>query len=162
MASLTAWSLAHKRSTGEPGGASKKQAGGSEKFLMNGVQLLAKLSLKNAMDIREIQSTVLTTVILNQDDLYVQAATAATQEFNKHQDQAKAGNGEPPAGPPHCYAWIQMLELLVTDGLAEEEKKAVQAFCSEHPSPEQMATFVHVCRVKKAFQKGKRKLLGCP
>ena len=25
-----------------------------------------------------------------------------------------------------------MLELLVTDGLAEEEKKAVQAFCSEH------------------------------
>ena len=158
MASLTAWSLAHKRSTGEPGGASKKQAGGSEKFLMKGVQLLAKLSLKNAMDIREIQSTVLTTVILNQDDLYVQAATAATQEFNKHQDQAKAGNGEPPAGPPHCYAWIQMLELLVTDGLAEEEKKAVQAFCSEHPSPEQMATVVHVCRVKKAFQKGKTKL----
>ena len=51
-----------------------------------------------------------------------------------------------------------MLELLVTDGLAEEEKKAVQAFCSEHPSPEQMATFVHVCRVKKAFQKGKTKL----
>ena len=158
MASLTAWSLAHKRSTGEPGGASKKQAGGSEKFLMKGVQLLAKLSLKNAMDIREIQSTVLTTVILNQDDLYVQAATAATQEFNKHQDQAKAGNGEPPAGPPHCYAWIQMLELLVTDGLAEEEKKAVQAFCSEHPSPEQMATVVHVCRVKKVFQKGKTKL----
>ena len=63
----------------------------SEEFLMKGAQLLAKLSLKNAMDIREIQSTVLTTVILNQDDLYVQAATAATQEFNKHQDQAKAG-----------------------------------------------------------------------
>eukprot|EP00435_Cladocopium_sp_Y103_P073949 s271_g46.t1 len=66
---------------GEPGGASKKQAGGSEKFLMKGAQLLAKLSLKNAMDIREIQSTV-------------------------------------------------------TDGLTEEDKKAVQAFCSEHPLPD--------------------------
>ena len=43
MASLTAWSLAHKRSTGEPGGASKKQAGGSEKFLMKGGSALGKI-----------------------------------------------------------------------------------------------------------------------
>ena len=50
----------------------------------------------------------------------------------------------------------------MTDGLAEEDKKAVQAFCSEHPSPDQMATVVHVCHVKQVFQKGKAKLLGCP
>jgi len=50
----------------------------------------------------------------------------------------------------------------VTDGLAEEDKKAEQAFCSEHPSPDQMAIVGHVCHVKKVFQKGKRKLLGCP
>ena len=62
---------------------------------MKGAQLLAKLSLKNALDIRKIQSTVLTTAILNQDDPYIQAATAATEEINKHKDQAKAGNGEP-------------------------------------------------------------------
>ena len=95
MASLTPRSLAHKCGTGAPGGNSKKQAGGFQKFLIKEVQLLAKLSLKNALDIRKIQSTVLTTAILNQDDLYIQAATAATEEINKHKDQAKAGNGEP-------------------------------------------------------------------
>ena len=80
---------------------------------------------------------------MNHDNAFVKAATDATQEHNKQQ---QAG-GSTPTGPPHCYAWVNMLELLVTDnmGLGEEGKHIIQKFCQEHASLEamgQLCTYV--------------------
>ena len=123
---------------------------------MKGMQVVAKLSLKHAMEMRELQAAVLTTVVMNQDDPIVKAATEATQEYHKRQ---QAG-GDTPQGPPHCYAWMGMLEMLVSEhtGIAEESTQSIRQFCQEYASAEAMATVIHVCRVKKAFQKGKVKV----
>ena len=152
--SLVSWNLANKRGGASSEQVSKKQAGGSEKFLMKGMQVVAKLSLKHAMEMRELQAAVLTTVVMNQDDPIVKAATEATQEYHKRQ---QAG-GDTPQGPPHCYEWMGMLEMLVSEDIAEESTQSIRQFCQEYASAEAMATVIHVCRVKKAFQKGKVKV----
>ena len=79
------------------------------------------------MEMRELQATVLTTVVMNQDDPIVKAATDATQV---NEDM----------------------------GLGEENTQSIRQFCQEYASAEAMATVIHVCRVKKAFQKGKVKV----
>ena len=51
------------------------------------------------------------TAVMNQDDPIVKAITDATQEYHK-----KAG-GDTPQGPLHCYAWMGMLEVLVSEDM---------------------------------------------
>ena len=79
------------------------------------------------MEMRELQATVLTKVVMNQDDPIVKAATDATQV---NEDM----------------------------GLGEENTQSFRQLCQEYASAEAMATVIHVCRVKKAFQKGKVKV----
>ena len=94
------------------------------------------------------------TAVMNQDDPIVKAATDATQEYHK-----KAG-GDTPQWPLHCYAWMGMLEVLVSEdmGLGEEKTQSIRQLCQEYASAKAMVTVIHVCRVKKAFQKGKVKV----
>ena len=53
---LTPWARTGADTDGKP---SKRQAAGSEKFLMQGIQVLTKPALKNAMDVRELQAASL-------------------------------------------------------------------------------------------------------
>ena len=109
------------------------------------MQILSKLALKNAMEVRQLRAAVLTTVLISHDDAFIKAAMEATQEYNGH----SARTSSP-------LRMDEMLEHLVSDavGLSEDNKASIKTFCTEYPTPEIMANVIHVCRVKEAFQKG--------
>ena len=88
--SLVSWNLSNKRGGASNEQASKKQAGGSEKFLMKGTQVLQKLSLKHAMEIRELQAAVLKTVVMNQDDPIVKVARVPQETARRRRYTTRA------------------------------------------------------------------------
>lgn len=125
---------------------------------MQGVQILTKLALKNAMDVRELQAASLVTVQLPKDNVMVNSMLTATRTFNAEQEKAKSSNGNPPEGQPHCHAWIALLEALNSQATPQEKEtleQHVQACCS---SPAAVACNVHVCRVKKCYDQSKMKI----
>ena len=42
------------------------------------MQILSKLALKNAMEVRQLRAAVLTTVLISHDDAFITAAMEAT------------------------------------------------------------------------------------
>jgi hypothetical protein len=98
---LTPW----VRTGAADGKSAKRQAAGSEKFLMKGIQVLTKLALKNAMDVRELQAASLMTVQLPKDNPMIQGMLTATRAFNDEQEKAKSSNTSPPEGQPHWPYW---------------------------------------------------------
>ena len=88
--SLTSWS---RTGNDKDGNASKRQAAGSEKFLMKGIQILTKLCLKNAMDIRELQAATLLTVQLPKENAFVESMIKATRAYNADQDRQQSREG---------------------------------------------------------------------
>ena len=152
---LTPWARTGADTDGKP---SKRQAAGSEKFLMHGIQVLTKLALKNAMDVRELQAASLVTVQLPKDNAMVSSMLAATRAFNAEQEKAKSSNASPPDGQPHCHAWIALLEAMNLQAHEQEKEilqPRVQNCCS---SPLAVACNVHVCRVKKCYDQSKMKI----
>ena len=111
---------------------------------MQGIQVLTKLALKNAMDVRELQAASLVTIQLPKDNAMVSSMLAATRAFNAEQEN-------PPHGQPHCHAWIALLEAMNLQANEQEKEilqQHVQNCCS---SPSAVACNVHVCRVKKCY-----------
>ena len=64
LMSLSSWARPLPEADGS---LPKRQAAGSEKFFPKGIQILTKLALKNAMDVRELQAASLLTVQLPKD-----------------------------------------------------------------------------------------------
>ena len=155
MAALTPWA---KTSSEKEGVTSKRVAVGSEKFQMKGIQILTKLCLKNSMDVRELQAASLVTIQLPKDCMLVSNKLQATKAYNVEQDKAKQTGGSLPEGQPHCHAWIALLETL-NQIVSEPEKDIIQKHVKECcSSPAMVASFVHVCRIKKCFDQTKMKL----
>ena len=93
LMSLSSWARPLQEADGS---LPKRQAAGSEKFLMKGIQILTKLALKNAMDFRELQAASLLTVQLPKDNAFVVNMLKATKMFNDEQEKAKSSGSAPP------------------------------------------------------------------
>ncbi|CAE7684343.1 unnamed protein product [Symbiodinium sp. CCMP2592] len=158
--SLTPWAQTRTPPSSD-GGVSKKVATSSDKFLMKGMQLLTKLCLKNAMDVRELQVATLLTIQMPKDSDFIAHVITATRSYNDEQLKAKSSGGQAPVGQPHCHAWIAMLEtLLQQNSVTTAEREAVQKHIQDYCGSQAMvvATVVHVCRVKKCFDQSKMKV----
>ena len=151
---LTPWA----RTGADDGKSAKRQAAGSEKFLMKGIQVLTKLALKNAMDVRELQAASLMTVQLPKDNPMIQGMLTATRAFNDEQEKAKSSNTSPPEGQPHCHAWIALLEELNKNASEQDKEILQQHVLQSCGNPSLVACCVHVCRVKKCFDQSKMKI----
>ena len=155
LMSLSSWARPLQEADGS---MPKRQAAGSEKFLMKGIQVLTKLALKNAMDVRELQAASLFTVQLPKDNAFVVNMLKATKMFNDEQEKAKSSGGSPPDGQPHCHAWMALIDTLNGIGSASE-KEILQRHAQEIGStPATVACYIHVCRLKKCYDQTKMKL----
>ena len=119
---LTPW----VRTGAADGKSAKRQAAGSEKFLMKGIQVLTKLALKNAMDVRELQAASLMTVQLPKDNPMIQVMLTATRAFNDEQEKAKSSNTSPPEGQPHWPYWKNWTRMPVS-----RTRKFSSSMCSK-------------------------------
>ncbi|CAE7902409.1 unnamed protein product [Symbiodinium necroappetens] len=138
------------------GDMSNEVATSSDKFLMKGMQLLTKICLKHAMDVRELQAATLLTIQMHKDSDFIANVIAATRKarnYNDEQFKAKFSGGQAPVEQPHCHALIAMLEtLLQQTSITTTEREAVQKHVHDCcGSPAMVAAVVHVCRIKKCF-----------
>ena len=100
------------RSKPQGGAAPKRQAAGTEALLAKTTLLISKLTLKNELEIRELQSAVFRTLTLSDSSEFVVRMRAATKSFI---DESKAARdqGQAPQGKMHVYAWEALTRVAV-------------------------------------------------
>ncbi|OLQ13878.1 hypothetical protein AK812_SmicGene2060 [Symbiodinium microadriaticum] len=86
------------RATGEPSGVRKRVATSSDKFLMKVMQLLTKLYLKNAMDVRDLQAATLLTIQMPKDPDFIANVIAANRNYNDGLLKVKSSKNQAPVG----------------------------------------------------------------
>lgn len=127
--------------------------------------LLAKTVLKSCADIRELQSAVLTTLLIPKDTSVVAAMTAATQEHNtKASDLRKAGKLQEceALGEPHIHAWAAMVhELSGSSHLSTDEKQKLTAHLLSADSVKVLEPLIMVTKCRKCYDPKRMRLTLC-
>ena len=138
---------------------SKRQTTARPEELVRGaVKLMAKLSLKNALEIRELQSAVMVTYLMPKEAAIVQEAQAAIKNYVDTATRARNGEGQQPQGEPHVHCWAALVARAAKDTNDEKDRKALIDHATETTEPEQLLDKVFVCKLKKAFDKNTMKL----
>ena len=76
----------------------KKVATSSDKFLMKVMQLLTKLYLKTAMDVRDLQAATLLTIQMPKDPDFIANVIAANRNYNDGLLKVKSSKNQAPVG----------------------------------------------------------------
>ena len=154
--SLSSWARPLQEADGS---LPKRQAAGSEKFLMKGIQILTKLALKNAMDFRELQAASLLTVQLPKDNAFVVKTCSRPRRCSMTSRRKRSLLvAPPPDGQPHCHAWMALIDTLNGMGSASEKETLQRHVHDSCSTPGAVACYVHVCRLKKCYDQTKMKL----
>ena len=144
------WEL-NPDSNGQP---AKKLAVGHDKQMSKALHLIGKLSLKNALEVRELQAAVFHTFLTPKKSEYVQAALAATKDFADKAKRAKEGKCAMPPGEPHVHAWAAMLRVALEDpALSESDKQAIQVHRNNSTHADELSHAIFVCKLRKAFDR---------
>jgi hypothetical protein len=89
------------------------------------MEVMAKLCLKNSLEIREMQAAVLRTYLVPQDEVF---ATAGLDVAKAHMEKAKAAEGNSrkieEMGLVHAHVWAAIVKVAV-DYVAKEDDKTV-------------------------------------
>ena len=127
--------------------------------------LLAKTVLKSCADIRELQSAVLTTLLIPKDTSVVAAMTAATQEHNtKASELRKASKLQEceALGEPHIHAWAAMVhELSGSSQLGADEKQKLTAHLLSADSVKMLEPLIMVTKCRKCYDPKRMRLTLC-
>lgn len=142
---------------GSKGGASSKVRAVSPNEnaeLMNkALALMAKLTLKHELEIRELQAAVFRTYLLKDDNNFVQKIKIAVGTYIDGAKKQKT-----PPGEVHAYAW----EALTAEALKIDIPAAAKDIIEHHrasiASPEALASIVYATKLKKTFHKNVYKL----
>ncbi|CAE8729019.1 unnamed protein product [Polarella glacialis] len=153
---MDAWELGGAI-TAQP--TAKRIAVGNDKTVMRALHLIARLSLKNALEVRELQAAVFHTYTVPKSNPYIQAALEATKVYAEKAKASKDGTGQHPPGEPHVHAWAAMLRVALEDpALNSDDKQCIEAHRSAATDPEMMSHVVYVSKLRKAFDKDMMKL----
>lgn len=116
--------------------------------------LLAKTVLKHPLDLRELQSSVLTTLIANRDSDLTSAATPATQGHNACATALqKAGKNREleSLGEPHVHLWGALVTYVLEHSKSsEDEKQVLQQHLGDN-EPKNLEETVFVAECKKCY-----------
>ena len=127
--------------------------------------LLAKTVLKSCADIRELQSAVLTTLLIPKDTSVVAAMTAATQEHNtKASELRKASKLQEceALGEPHIHAWAAMVhELSGSSQLGADEKQKLTAHLLSADTVKMLEPLIMVTKCRKCYDPKRMRLTLC-
>ena len=137
----------------------KRQAVGTEVLLAKATLLISKLTLKNELEIRELQSAVFKTLTMSDSSDFVVRAREATKSFVDDSKVARDHSSAPPKGEMHIYAWEALIRVAVELGDAPTDAVAIiQKHRAESGDPEQLSKFIYMCKVKKAYDRGTVKI----
>ena len=137
----------------------KRVAVGTEKDMAKAVHLIARLCLKNSLEVRELQAACFVTFILPKSCPYVQAVLNATKQYADKAKSAQAGKCEPPPGEPHVHAWAALLRVALDDeALNADDRQAIEQHRAVSTDPLIMSGVVYVCKVRKAFDRDSMKM----
>eukprot|EP00969_Alexandrium_andersonii_P324408 14334540-Alexandrium_andersonii.AAC.1 len=121
---------------------------------------MAKLVLRNSLEIRELQAGVFKVLMVSKSDDIIQAGLEGTRSFNdraKELREAKKVDEIEKLGSQHAQCWINMVGK-ATELASGQNKETLQRYGEGVDTIEQVAEKVHICKVKKAFDKNKVKL----
>lgn len=127
------------------------------------LDVMAKLCLKNSLEIREMQAAVLRTYLVPREEAF---ATAGLDAARAHMEKVKDAKGNAKKlddlGPVHAHVWAAVVKEAVSHPIAEEDKKVLQKHFEEitaaGSTAADVASQVHVARFKKAWDKKTMKL----
>lgn len=137
----------------------KRQAVGTEALLAKATLLISKLTLKNELEVRELQSAVFRTLTVDESCDFIVQARVATKTFVEDSKVARDQGNAPPKGEMHVYAWEALTRVAVETADAPADAVAVlQKHRAESGDPEHLSASIYVCKVKKAYDRGVVKL----
>ena len=117
---------------------------------------VAKLSLQSATNLRSHIGILETTVILPESQLTAGLHRTGQEYFNQHQQGVQATTLR---GPPYVHVWATLLLYFST----HDENKDRNAVFKQHIQEVTSASFllgqVHTCRIAKACESGKHRIV---
>ncbi|CAE8660288.1 unnamed protein product [Polarella glacialis] len=118
------------------------------------IRELAKLGLHLASHSRQHDASLQTTVIMDSTVAVCEAMSHAGKLYNDNRATAM-----PDRGSPHFYVWAALIQaLLVDDKVPEPAKAVLKAYADSISSPKELGSTIWVCKMAKAFEKGKTRL----
>ena len=148
-----------KRGDGAKQAPVKRQAVGSEALLAKSTLLISKLTLKNELEIRELQSAVFRTLTLADSLEFVVQARAATKAYTDDAKFSRDNGGPMPKGELHVYAWEAITRVAVETADAPSDLvETVKQHRAESSDPELLGSLIYVCKIKKASDRGTVKI----
>ena len=114
------------------------------------VKLVAKLSLKNSLEIRQLQAATLLTFVVPKENELVQATVDATKanadsvaEANKISAERERQSKLELVGAAHAHHWAAVVRTAgASNSLTEEERAQVAAHISAISTPEQVTEII--------------------
>ena len=112
---------------------------------------IAKLSLKNADDVKELQAATFRTIIVPADCDFATAAKDATTAFA---DRTRGKDGKHDLGEPHVHLWSAVVGVALRSA-SDDAKTILQTHVDEANSggPQSLLSKVTYARMKKTFDK---------
>ena len=121
--------------------------------------LVSKMTLRQELEIRELQSATLKTFLLKEPNPIIAAVKGGVSDFLEKSKQARASGGALPEGELHAYAWAAITDIAGQQALDETQKAVIASHRALMTSPDKIADMVYVAKMKKAFNKGEFKLI---
>ena len=132
-----------------------------QEMMMKIMSLLAKLGLKSALDVRELQAASLLTVMCEASSVYITCGRERNTLYVKRCEESKKNPViSRPKGPLHTHVWSAFLKVAIGDDKTKPEVKTrLEAHRAAHNDPDKLAEKIYVCLIKKAYDKQKAKVL---
>ena len=117
--------------------------------------LLSRSVLKHSLDIRELQSAILRTLLANKDSDLVSAATSATQGHNSKATELRRDNKTKELdnlGEPHVHLWGSIVHHIIEHGKITSAEKEVLSQHLADAAPKDLEGKVLVARCKEMLR----------
>ena len=112
---------------------------------------VAKLSLKSAEEVKELQAACFRTILVPSDCEFASAAKDATTAYA---DQTRGKGGKHDLGEPHVHLWSAVVGVALKSANPDAQE-VLQAHVDEanRGGPKSLSGKVHYARLKKTFDK---------
>eukprot|EP00434_Breviolum_minutum_P031879 symbB.v1.2.028194.t1/scaffold2897.1/size67685/5 len=139
--------------------AVKRQAVGTEALLAKATLLISKLTLKNELEVRELQAAVFRTLTMSDSSDFIVRAREATKQYVDESKAAREQGNPVPKGEMHVYAWEALTRVAMeTADAPAEAVEVIKVHRQSAADPELLSAQIYVCKVKKAYDRGVVKL----
>ena len=137
----------------------RRAVGAAERDLVVVVDLLARQTLSNTQELRMIAPKLYKTALIKMTLCYYKQGEHYLKLYQTK--IAKGGAEVQAAGEPFWWIFVGLLMGAMEDTkLNEEEKRIIKEVLDDLEDSNQKATkFVEICRLKKAYGEGNKKLL---